>query len=66
VRALHGLLPELPLVTLPLNATEEMLLGGLDWGAALQSGARRLQPGLLARAAIADVAWQSPRQQAKA
>ncbi|NWF78810.1 MAG: ATP-binding protein, partial [Chloroflexi bacterium] len=50
VRALHGLLPELPLVTLPLNATEEMLLGGLDWGAALQSGARRLQPGLLARA----------------
>ena len=50
VRALHGLLPELPLLTLPLNATEEMLLGGLDWGAALQSGVRRLQPGLLARA----------------
>ncbi len=50
VRALHGLLPELPLLTLPLNATEEMLLGGLDWGAALQSGDRRLQPGLLARA----------------
>jgi Mg-chelatase subunit ChlI len=50
VRALHGLLPELPLVTLPLDATEEMLLGGLDWGTAFQTGARRLQPGLLARA----------------
>jgi len=50
VRALHGLLPALPLVTLPLNATEEMLLGGMDWQAALQAGNRRLQPGLLARA----------------
>ncbi len=50
VRALQGLLPELPLVTLPLNASEEMLLGGLDWEAALQSGARRAQAGLLARA----------------
>lgn len=49
-RALHGLLPDLPLLTLPLNATEEMLLGGLDWQAALQSGQRRFQPGLLARA----------------
>ncbi len=49
VRALHGLLPELPLLTLPLNATEEMLLGSLDWQAAIQTGKRRLQPGLLAR-----------------
>lgn len=49
-RALHGLLPDLPLLTLPLNATEEMLLGGLDWQAAIQSGQRRFQPGLLARA----------------
>lgn len=50
VRALHGLLPELPLLTLPLNATEEMLLGGLDWQAAIQAGERRFRPGLLARA----------------
>ncbi len=50
VRALQSVLPELPLVTLPLNATEEMLLGGLDWRAALQTGHRRFQAGLLARA----------------
>ncbi|MCS6880239.1 MAG: VWA domain-containing protein [Oscillochloridaceae bacterium] len=50
VRALQGLLPETPLLTLPLNATEEMLLGGLDWQAAIQTGDRRFQPGLLARA----------------
>ncbi len=50
VRALPNVLPELPLVTLPLNATEEMLLGGLDWKAAIQTGSRRFQSGLLARA----------------
>jgi magnesium chelatase subunit D len=39
-----------PVVTLPLNATEEMIVGGLDLEHALRTGARRLQPGLLARA----------------
>jgi magnesium chelatase subunit D len=35
--------------TLPLNATEEMVLGGLDFSQTVQSGTRSLQPGLLAR-----------------
>lgn len=38
-----------PFATLPLNATEEMVLGGLDFGRTVQNGARTLQPGLLAR-----------------
>ncbi len=39
-----------PVVELPLNATEDMLLGGLDFGHAVKSGRRSLMPGLLARA----------------
>jgi magnesium chelatase subunit D len=38
------------LVTLPLNATEDMLVGGLDFSATMAQGARAFQPGLLARA----------------
>jgi magnesium chelatase subunit D len=35
---------------LPLNATEDMVLGGIDFGAAVKSGHRQFQPGLLAKA----------------
>lgn len=38
-----------PFETLPLNATEEMVLGGLDFGRTVLNGLRTLQPGLLAR-----------------
>lgn len=37
-------------VTLPLNATEDMVAGGLDFSATMKAGARFFQPGLLARA----------------
>ncbi|NDJ79232.1 MAG: magnesium chelatase subunit D family protein [Chloroflexi bacterium] len=52
VRALSTLLPEnqVPMVTLPLNVTEEMVIGGLDLEVALKSGQRHFRPGLLARA----------------
>lgn len=38
------------LVTLPLNATEDMVAGGLDFSATVAEGARAFQPGLLAKA----------------
>ncbi|MBC2695753.1 MAG: putative cobaltochelatase [Desulfobacteraceae bacterium] len=37
-------------VDLPLNATEDMVLGGIDFGFAVKSGFRRFHPGLLAEA----------------
>lgn len=37
-------------VELPLNATEEMVLGGLDFSASITDGVRSFQPGLMARA----------------
>jgi len=37
-------------VTLPLNATEDRVAGGIDLGRAVKEGARVMQPGLLARA----------------
>ena len=37
------------LVTLPLNGTEDMLVGGLDFSATMAEGTRAFQPGLLAR-----------------
>ncbi len=40
----------IPFVNLPLNATEEMVTGGMDMEFALSTGRRRFQPGLLARA----------------
>ena len=38
------------IVTLPLNATEDRLVGGIDLNQAVQQGRRTLQPGLLAAA----------------
>jgi magnesium chelatase subunit D len=39
-----------PLVELPIGATEDRVLGSLDLETAIQSGERRFEPGLLARA----------------
>ena len=39
-----------PLVELPIGATEDRVLGSLDLEAAIGSGERRFEPGLLARA----------------
>jgi magnesium chelatase subunit D len=39
-----------PLVTLPLNASEDRVAGSFDLSAALQSGGRHFAPGLLAEA----------------
>ncbi|MDR1166563.1 MAG: ATP-binding protein [Deltaproteobacteria bacterium] len=39
-----------PFLTLPLNATEDRVTGGLDFEAALASGEKRNAPGLLAEA----------------
>ncbi len=50
VRALTSLLPTVNVVTLPLNATEDMVLGGIDIEAALKEGKSIFQPGLLAKA----------------
>jgi magnesium chelatase subunit I len=49
-RSLAELLPEGQLVTLPLGATEERLIGTLDIEAALRESAVRFSPGLLAKA----------------
>lgn len=50
VRALASLLHETQIVTLPLNATEDRVAGGIDFNLAVKSGDRVLQPGLLAKA----------------
>ncbi len=42
--------PEARVVTLPLHATEDMVLGGLDFSKSLRTGKPVFQPGLLARA----------------
>jgi magnesium chelatase subunit I len=49
-RALADLLPQGRMVTLPLGASEEQLIGTLDLGAALRDGSVRFSPGLLSRA----------------
>jgi len=49
-RALAELLPEGQLVTLPLGASEDRLIGTLDIESALRDGALRFSPGLLAKA----------------
>jgi magnesium chelatase subunit D len=47
----RGVLPEgIPFVELPLNVTEESLLGGIDLEQTLSSGRRTLQPGIISRA----------------
>ena len=38
------------IVTLPLNATEDRVAGGIDFNLAVKKGARVLQPGILAKA----------------
>ena len=50
VRALASLLPGTRMVTLPLNATEDRVAGGIDFNLAVKSGKRVLLPGLLSRA----------------
>jgi magnesium chelatase subunit I len=49
-RALAELLPDGQFVTLPLNASEERLVGTLDIETVLRDGAVRFSPGLLASA----------------
>ncbi len=39
-----------PVVTLPLNTTEDRVAGGIDLGRAVKEGIRAMQPGLLAMA----------------
>ena len=50
----EGSLPQVsrptPVTDLPLNATEDMVLGSFDFSHALQKGERRFSPGLLAKA----------------
>lgn len=61
VRALGAMLPEKisaiegtgcspDVVTLPLNATEDMVAGGIDFQQTMKEGRRVFQPGLLAKA----------------
>ncbi len=58
IRALAAILPTtddddgdaVPVVDLPLGATEDRIVGALDLEAALVRGEKRFQPGLLARA----------------
>lgn len=44
------MLRPVPVVELPIGATEDRVLGSLDLETAIQSGHRRFEPGLLARA----------------
>ncbi|HWR38743.1 MAG TPA: VWA domain-containing protein [Patescibacteria group bacterium] len=50
VRSLQPLLRERKIWELPLNASEDMVLGSLDMHYALETGKRRLLPGLMAKA----------------
>ncbi|MDD3581644.1 MAG: putative cobaltochelatase [Desulfobacca sp.] len=45
-----GVTSRVKFVDLPLNATEDMVLGGIDFEAAVKQGTRQFQPGLLAKA----------------
>lgn len=50
-RAFSGILPETtPFVELPLNVTEDRLIGGVDLEATLATGSRVVQHGVLSRA----------------
>lgn len=50
VRALGDLLPNKEVITLPLNATEDRILGSIDLEKALQSGEQHFEAGILAKA----------------
>lgn len=50
VRSLAEIIGETKLIELPLNATEDMVFGGLDMQYAVERGERRFLPGILARA----------------
>ena len=50
VRGLADLLPGTRVVTLPLNATEDRVAGGMDFNRAVKEGKKILLPGLLAEA----------------
>ena len=50
VRSLAELTGEARLIELPLNATEDMVFGGLDMQYAIEQGKRRFLPGILAKA----------------
>lgn len=51
IRLGRGIFPEkTPFVEMPLNVTEESLLGGIDIEATLSGGQRVLQPGIISRA----------------
>ncbi len=49
-RRLKGARRRVRVVNLPLNATEDRVVGGIDFSLAIQKGRRALQPGLLADA----------------
>lgn len=50
VRGVADLLKEMAVVELPLNATEDKVVGSIDIEYALGEGGRRFQPGILSRA----------------
>jgi magnesium chelatase subunit D len=50
VRSLPDLIPGLKVVTLPLNATEDRVMGSLHLEQAIRQGRRSFEPGLLAAA----------------
>ena len=50
VRALAALLPQVKVVELPVSATEDRVVGTLDIEAALQTGEKKFEPGILAQA----------------
>ncbi|SES70334.1 magnesium chelatase subunit D [Methanococcoides vulcani] len=47
VRSIDRLLPEMPFVNLPLNATEERVLGSVDIESSIIEGRKNVLPGLL-------------------
>jgi magnesium chelatase subunit D len=50
VRGLTGLLVGMTVIDLPLNATEDRVIGSIDIEHAIATGKKRLDPGLLAKA----------------
>lgn len=50
VRALAALMPDKEVVTLPLNATEDRILGSIDLEKALKNGEQHFEAGILAKA----------------